>query len=699
MRLLQYAIGILAACCLVMLGISLDHPYAIGQEPALTASNKEATETKADKPFKIRVAVEEVRLDAVVLDKKGRPISDLTADDFEVSQDYLPQKVLSSVYITNQAESTAQPSIPRKDKKTVVPLPTPTLAKEKVHRTIVFVLDDISMSFENLHHAKLCLKNFVEKQMQTGDLVAILRTSYGNSALQMFLSDKRQLLARIETVRWGANAGYGVDPNNQYIVYDNQLTALGYSVRALQNMPGRKIILHVTAQPTISKRIYRTVDEMFKGDDIDYYYMYSKAFNRLANEALRAGVVVHSLDIRGLEAPGENNDYSRFDNRASDGLNPLPVKTGGIIVENSNFFVDGIGEVDNMIKGYYLISYEPPATTFKTNRKEIFHRIRIKVKRKGAEVHTRDGFYGVTEAEEEPELAKNPLREAIFSPFQHRDLKVSLASGFIDDSKAGYLLRSWLHVDADDLSILDKKEEGSFIDLETVCLTMDINGRIQDSRIVKYLFRVKPENIAWIKEHGIRFSILLPVKKPGSYYVRTAVRDMQSGKVGSAYQFVEIPDLQKKKALALSNIFMINRDEDIAWLRSTSSKEITEGTFSPVLQKEDNRSPALRSYKAGDNFKYMAVIYNAESEKGSRPELELQSVLYKDGSELFRSAPKPVDLNGSSSFARIPILQKLTLGTDLKEGDYVLQLIATDKQKSKKNSLASQTLSFEIQVK
>jgi hypothetical protein len=95
----------------------------------------------------------------------------------------------------------------------------------------------------------------------------------------------------------------------------------------------------------------------------------------------------------------------------------------------------------------------------------------------------------------------------------------------------------------------------------------------------------------------------------------------------------------------------------------------------------------------------MAVIYNAEFEKESRPELEIQSVLYKDGTELFRSASKPIELAGTASFDRIPIMQKLTLGSDLKEGDYVLQLIATDKQKKKKNSLASQTLSFEISAK
>lgn len=648
-----------------------------------------------EQAFRIRVAVEEVRLDAVVLDGKGRPITDLTAKDFEIYQDYVPQKVLSSIYVTNQAESAAQPAISRKDAGKAARLPTPALQKDQVRRAIIFVLDDISMSFENLHHAKLCLKNFVEKQMQAGDLVAILRTSYGNSALQMFLSDKRQLLSRIETVRWGANAGFEMEENQRHRIYDNQLSSLRYSIRALKDMPGRKILMLVTAQPTISNRIPKNVDALFAGKEIDYYYMYAKAFNRLADESLRAGVVVHSLDIRGLEAPGMGFSYSSLEDRWLDGRNPLPLKTGGIAVENSNFFVNGIGAVDAMIQGYYLLSYAPPATTFKANRKEIYHRIKVKVKRRGATIHTRDGFYGITENRDAAALDQNPLRDAVFSPFQHRDLRVNLASGYMDDPKAGYLLRSWLHLNVDEVRVLEKGNEGSLIKLETVCLTSDINGRIQDSRLVKYVFRVKPENMPWIREQGIRFSILLPVRKPGAYYVRAAVRDEESGKVGSAYQYVEIPDL-KKKSLALSNIFVINREEDAAWLRSADPKEVAEGQFSPILQREGSKSPALRNYAPGDSFRYMTILYNADAEKGKRPELEVQTILYKDGRELFRSTPKPLDLSHSGNLDRIPILQNLRLGHDLAAGDYVLQIVATDKQRKKKEGLAFQTLSFEI---
>jgi hypothetical protein len=53
----------------------------------------------------------------------------------------------------------------------------------------------------------------------------------------------------------------------------------------------------------------------------------------------------------------------------------------------------------------------------------------------------------------------------------------------------------------------------------------------------------RDETIAWIQRHGIRFAMLLPVKKPGSYYVRSAVKDAESGNVGSAYQFIAIKAL------------------------------------------------------------------------------------------------------------------------------------------------------------
>jgi len=68
-------------------------PICVGQ--GVPAKPKTESESESDKidPYKISVNVSEVRLDVVVLDNKGRPITDLTAEDFEVYQDRRLQEV------------------------------------------------------------------------------------------------------------------------------------------------------------------------------------------------------------------------------------------------------------------------------------------------------------------------------------------------------------------------------------------------------------------------------------------------------------------------------------------------------------------------------------------------------------------------------------------------------------------------------
>jgi VWFA-related protein len=680
---------------------------ASGRENQSSPQSGGEQAAKTEKDFTVRIAVEEVRLDVVAVDGKGRQLPNLTAADFEIFQDDVPQEILSCMYIADQTAESAKPSLSPKASKGVPQIPTPVLARENVRRVIAFVVDDLSMSFENIHHTRMALNRFVERQMQPGDLVAILRTSRGVSAFQMFLSDKMQLQARIDTVRWGENVGRDLSSDNLYSYFDGQLSALQYCIRALKDLPGRKALLLLTAQPTIPAGIPNReslipAGSPIRSDPVDYLLMYQKAYNRLADDALRAGVVIHTLDIRGLEAPmpspsllGGGPTLVQIAARAAEAVNPLPQKTGGLFLKDTNFFVNGIGEVNDALKGYYILSYAPPATTFKLSRKNIYHRIRIKVKRRGATIHTRDGFYGVTETADEPTLAKNPMRAALFSPFKYNDLKVNVASGYVDDLKAGYLIRSWLHLDAQNVTMTEKKGEGHFTSLETVCVTSDVNGYIQDANIMKYEFRVPDENLAWVRENGIRFTVLLPVKKPGSYYLRVAVKDVASEKVGSAYQFVEIPDL-KKGRLALSNMFIVGRDDNAAWIRSGIAEDLSQTWIKPVLRRETNRSPALRSFLPGESFEYMAVVYNAKHEKESAPDLESQFVLYKDGLEYFRSEPQKFTLTDISNFDRIPIRRRLLLGDVLQKGDYALQLLVKDNEKRGKYGSASQSLTFEI---
>ena len=64
------------------------------------------------------------------------------------------------------------------------------------------MVDDLGLSFESIGILRRALKKFVDEQIQPGDLVAIIRTAGGAGVLQQFTSDKRQLHAAIERVKY-----------------------------------------------------------------------------------------------------------------------------------------------------------------------------------------------------------------------------------------------------------------------------------------------------------------------------------------------------------------------------------------------------------------------------------------------------------------------------------------------------------------
>jgi VWFA-related protein len=699
------------------------HAHGMGNR-VQSQKSKQQVERSADN-FTLRIDVEEVRVDAVVFDKKRRQITNLTKDDFEIRQDEKLQKIISCEYIDIYQPQSKKQEGDAKESKTISSLPTRMPTNNEARRTIVFLIDDLSMLFKQVHYARMSLRKFVETQMQPGDVVAIMHTSRGNAALQALTADKRNLLNIIDSIQWSyRNAD----------MPPVQLPALSYCIQALQDIPGRKFLIYISTQGTA-------------GDSM------------LADAAWRAGVVIHELNIRGLtyglpldaepsyhgnERPATDTTPERLHQlniaALATGL-PLGVdptshgagsfglpsdntqemlqrlrmlimpmgtmahKTGGLFdgegngsVAGTNFFLNGVGkEVEEEMKGYYLLSYIPPPSTFIKNDRRLLHKIRISVKKPHQSIFTRDGYLATPGLTEMPGAkAKDSLMSAMFSPFKYNALKVNLASGYIDNRPKGYLLRAWLHLDGRDLGVVDDKDGGHSVSVETAASITDIMGDVQDLGNRQLKFRVNDKDIALIRDQGFKFAISLSGKSSGNYYVRVAIKDQVTGAIGSAYELIEIPDLKKEK-LNLSSIFVVNREEDAAWLLSTTSREATENsTISPSIT---GRSQALRNYLPGESFEYMAILYNAKSKQGTLPDLETHFVLYRDGEALYTSPAEAVDLNGASDIQRIPIRKKLQLDSALKPGDYILQLMATDKKADKKNCDAIQVLPFEVSNK
>jgi len=727
--MLYFSFSRIAAVCFGLFFIIL--PFAAAQdisaEAAIPAEAENEVADEGIEPLRISVDVQEVRLDVVVLDWRGRPITDLTVDNFEVYQDNRQVEVTSSVYV-DLTESSAEPAPSRKDSPYLPKVPVATLKEEDVGRTILFVVDNVAAGFGPMNYAKMSINRFLERQMLPNDLVGVIHTGPGNSALNVFSSDKRHLSARVGSLQ---NLGFGgnqaassdepLDDKLQIViqdvssyefdgfrhsvlhrVYSSQLAVLSYGIRAMKDMPGRKTVLLLTENPTLAI----TSEE-------DYKAIYGPRFEKLADDALAAGVVVHTMNIKGLEVFDIEGNFVKYANSPRYGLNPLPIRTGGLAIENNNFFLDGIGsDVSNMLSGYYLISYIPPPGTFDLDKKgnEVYHRVQVKVKGRYANIYTRHGFYGNKESGNEDGEPAHPLQKALFSPFLHAEINVSIAAGYVKGREriarsmkgdtpgifssnesivttsttniVDYLARSWIHVDPKDVTIVETEDGGARIALKIICVTTDARGGIHDGRLEQYIYNIeaekKSETIAWIQKHGIRFSMLLPVKKPGFYTVRLGLQDMESGKLGSAWQLVEIPDLAKKP-MALSSVFMIVNNEDLAWMNADVTKELTEGLFFPTISEANVRTPALRVYMPGDELRTLTMLYNVDVKAATRNEIEVQTVLYKDGVEYLRGEARPITADEAKNPGGVQILRKLTMGGDMPPGDYVLQVLVIDK--------------------
>ena len=683
----------------------------------------------------VRITTNLVQVDAVVTDKNGKPVRDLRPDEVQIFEDGHQQKITHFSFISSEP-TVAQPPAPSAPlDKHAPPLPPVKLHPEDVRRTIALVVDDLGLSFESTYYVRRALKKFVDQQMQPGDLVAIIRTSGGIGALQQFTADKRQLYAAIERVKWSASGRSGIGvfapiennsanseeaqtANEDFNQFREDVFAVGtlgavrYVVRGMRELPGRKSILLLSDGFRIHSR-----------DDPNRNYRALLALRRLIDEANRATVVIYTMNAAGLQTlsfsaadstGGMNSE--QLERRLSDrrtaafesqeGLDYLARETGGIAIRNNNDLSGGIRRVIEDQKSYYLIGYRPDESTFdaKTGRRT-FHKLSLKVSRPGKfSVRMRNGFYGVAD-DKDNAIAATPnqrIINALTSPFGAAGVRLRLTTLFANDAKFGSYMRSLLHINADDLTFADLPDGWHKADFDVVALTFGDNGNIVDEVTRSYTMRIAGDNYQRIRRDGFVYFLTVPIKKAGAYQLRAALRDHGSEHVGSASQFIEVPDL-KKNRVVVSGILVTATDPTTAKQRSGEAGAADANKRSGNQNTEPNEganatnSAATRQFKPSQILQYSFVIYNARLDKATgQPQLSTQLRLFRDGQLIFTGKGTVLNTTSQADLKRITVGGALQLGGDMPPGEYVLQITATDPLADEKHRVATQWIDFEV---
>lgn len=153
----------------------------------------------------IRVRSNEVRLDVVVKDKKGRPIRDLKTTDFEIMEDGVPQKVESFRFVSR--ESNAVNSESKDGKSPDVPsttMPAPTRRTTPTVTALVF--DRLSPEARAL--ARKAGLAYAQEGMASGGFTGVFGIDQALRTVQNFTDDAQLVKNAVESVTGTAISGY-----------------------------------------------------------------------------------------------------------------------------------------------------------------------------------------------------------------------------------------------------------------------------------------------------------------------------------------------------------------------------------------------------------------------------------------------------------------------------------------------------------
>ena len=441
------------------------------------------------------------------------------------------------------------------------------------------------------------------------------------------------------------------------------LSTLESLMRLISMAPGRKLVFFVS-------------DGFFINDRSSGY---SDRIARIADAAVRAGAVVYSLDARGVTGMTDASS-NRADPTGSltganvgelaasqDGLNALAVDTGGKAFFNGNLrgaLVEALKETSN----YYLLAWRP---TTELQKSPNFKRLEISIAgRPDLTVRVAKGFFGTTPKTDEksnestaavvPDTAaessgskrvETALISALSAPAARIGVPTRLAVSFVDVPNSGAMLTAATEVSTNALGYGADGKQAAAVDL--VGVVLNDQGK-QAGSFKTRLNIAQMAQAAGTKDPAVVYNHKLSLK-PGLYQVRVAVRDEKSGKVGSAAQWIDIPDLSSKK-LTLATLLLDDANKP---------------------QTQQVQFSIDRRFTRESHMTFLTLIYNAAVTSGA-PNLESQIEILRRGQRVIASPVRPITLEPNTDVARIPYGAGIALKS-LPPGRYVLRVTVNDR--------------------
>lgn len=390
-------------------------------------------------PPTFRAGINFVRVDVIVTTGQAQPVTDLTADDFEVLEDGKPQRI-EQFRLVRVDGNPAPGAPPPREIRTSFDEETEA-ARDDVRLFVIF-LDDYHVRAGSALAVKAPLIRFIQTQLRPEDMVAVMYPLTSVDDIR-FTRDHASVVAAIERFE-GRKFRY--QPRNQF--EEQYARASTQAVEEIRNQvvmgalqgaatrlgslrEGRKSIIFVSEGFTaLLPPQMRNADASMSdlcvspgipgcspaignptaGDDnpreetarvFEMGELLSR-MNEVFAAANRNNTAIYTLDPRGLatnEFGIEENIGPRQDQASlqatQDTLRSLADETDGRAIVNRNNLDGGLAQIVRDASAYYLLGYNSAQAP--TDGK--FHPITVRVRRRGVEVRARKGYWAATAAD------------------------------------------------------------------------------------------------------------------------------------------------------------------------------------------------------------------------------------------------------------------------------------------------------------
>ena len=546
-----------------------------------------------------------VQTDVMVFDKAGRPVTDLRPEQFQLKINNTPREIsffeavrsggFSSQSDTNAGQpNAAQPGAPKSDAQ---------------RRAIIFFVDDLHLAPDSLARTRKALFEYIDRGIADTDLVAITSPSGQVGFLQQFTANKDALRSAVARLNYRTNTKLDMDkpPMSEYIamkIREGDEQALIYYIQEIQKQncirtrggvicsvtpqgarqmaKNRANEIVVEAAPTAAdtlrllEGLMRTAAQLpgrklvFVISD-GFYLTDTKTgsidkIKRVTDAAGRAGVVIYTLDARGIvsdsidivnnkpiDSKGMLVGASMGEISASqDGLNALAADTGGQALLNTNLPMhQWVQKVLDETSNYYLLAWKPDNEEQKRGK---FKHIDVSiVGRPDLKVRLRTSYFKSAalpllttkkKSDKDPAKARDDdMRIVIDTPVSQREIPTEVDLRFVQ--MPGFGTRVVATISIDDAALTFEPTDGkSSADVDIGGILYDDKGKPIDSFVGRLRIFPKSSIAAGSgtreKRSIYRFSTLVP---GGLYQVRVGIRDLKSSRLGSAMDWIKVPKI------------------------------------------------------------------------------------------------------------------------------------------------------------